>query len=78
MQHTAFNLQKRLGHPRIAGFLYSSYTVPLDLFCCHCGRSLYFRGIRFLQLCPVIMRNLNKADDCRHNIAYSFTVNLFL
>jgi len=78
MHHTAVNLQKRLRHPRIAGFLYSSYTIPLYPFCCHCGRSLYLHGIRFLQLCPVIMRSLNKAVDCRHNIAYCFTVNFFL
>ena len=24
-----------------------------------------FRGITFLQLCPVIYRSLNEADDCR-------------
>ena len=52
-------------NPWIAGILYSSHIVALDLFCCHCGRSSYLRGIRFLQLCPVIQRSLNKADHCR-------------
>jgi len=39
--------------------------MPLDLFCLHRRSSSYFRGIRVLQLCPVIERSLNKADDCR-------------
>jgi hypothetical protein len=54
-----------LGHPRIAGILYSSHNVDLVLFCCRCGRSSYFRRIWFLQLCPVIERSLNKADHCK-------------
>ena len=45
---------KHLGHPPVAGILYSSHIVPLDLFCCHCRGSRYLHGIRFLQLCPDI------------------------
>jgi hypothetical protein len=41
--------------------------VPLDLFCLHCRRCSYLHGIRFLQLCPVIERILNKADNCRRS-----------
>jgi hypothetical protein len=37
------------------------------LFCCNCRRSSYLLGIRFLQLCPVIERSLNKADNHRHS-----------
>ena len=53
-----------LEYPRIAGILYSSHIIALDLFCCHCSTHSYPCGIRFLQLCPVIQRNINKADLC--------------
>jgi len=43
-----------------------SHIVPFDLFCSHC-RSSYLRGIRFLQMCPVSERSLNKANQCRHS-----------
>ena len=41
MQHTAINVLKSLGHPQIAGILYSSHIVALDLFCCDCRRHFY-------------------------------------
>ena len=43
--------QKRLGRPWIAGILYSSHIVALDLFFCHCRRCSYLSGIRLLKLC---------------------------
>jgi len=48
MQHTAVNLLKSLGHPRIAEILNSTHIIALDLFCCHCRRHSYLTGIRFL------------------------------
>ena len=41
--------------------------MPLDLFCLHDRRSSYLHGIRVLQLCPVVERSLNKADNCRRS-----------
>jgi hypothetical protein len=49
--------KKHLGHPQIAGILYSSHIIALDLFCCHCRRRSYFTGIRFLKLCQSHRRN---------------------
>jgi len=43
----------------MAGILYTSHIVALDLLCCHCRGRSYLSGIRFLQLCPVIQRSLN-------------------
>jgi len=43
--------------PSIAGILYSSHIIALDLFCCHCRRRSYFTGIRFLKLCQSHRRN---------------------
>jgi len=56
---------KHLGNSPIAVILYSVHIVALDLLCCHCRRS-HLHGIRFLQLCQVTKRSLNKADHCMH------------
>jgi len=56
---------KMCWHPRIAGVLYNSNIVALDLFCCHYRRCSYLSGIRLLQLCQVIQRSVSKADRCR-------------
>ena len=57
---------KHLGHPWIAGILYSTHIVALDLFFCHSRRHSYLSGIRLLQLCPVIQRSVNKVDHCMY------------
>jgi len=57
--------KKCLKHSRIAEILYNSHIIPLDLFFLHRRRSSYLRGIRFLQLCPVIEKSLNRAYNCR-------------
>ena len=45
-------------------FIQQSHS-NLDLLFCRCRRCSYLSGIRFLQLCPVTQRSLNKADVCR-------------
>jgi len=67
MQHTAISLLKMSWVPSNSWNLYSSHIEPLDLTCCHCRRSSYLRGIRFLKLWPVKEKSLNKRDDCRHS-----------
>jgi len=65
IQHRAVNLLKSLAHPQIAGILYRSHIIALDLFCCHCTSCPYLHGVRFLQLCPVIQRSLRKSGLCK-------------
>ena len=66
MQHTAVNLVKMSWAPlNNRSFFYNRHIITLDLFCCHCRRSPYLRGIRVLQWCPDIRKSLNKADHCK-------------